>query len=147
MFDPKYIGYFLRYPLKQKPRPEPRLSHTVDQKVKEAPWGWPPHHASFHQDLGCVSRLRPPLPSPASCTSLFPSPSLSPRLGGWPFPTPGCLIWPLSCRPFHSPAQNSPAVCRVAGSLGLTPPPPPTIPSSSSLRPSPGIRSQSQTLP
>ena len=33
------------------------------------------------------------------------------------------------------------------GSLGLTPPPPPTIPSSCSLYPSPGIRSQSQTLP
>ena len=62
-----------------------------------------------------VSRLRPPLPSPASCTSLFPFPSLSPWLGGWPFPTPGCLIWPLSCQPFHSPAQNLPAVCQFAG--------------------------------
>lgn len=53
-----------------------------------------------------LGSARPCLP-PASCTSLFPSPSLSPWLGDWPFPTPGCLIRPLSCRPFHFPAQNS----------------------------------------
>lgn len=94
-------------------------------------------------------------PTPAFPQPLAQAPShtlASPLAGGLAFPTPGCLIGPLSCRPFHSPAQNSSALLPTVlsgGSPGLTPCSPPLLPIilfSSSLHPPPGILSQSQTL-
>lgn len=83
-------------------------SHTVDQKVKRGSLGLAPRTTPLHQDLGCFQA--PPTPAFPQPLAQAPSHTLaSPLAGGLAFPTPGCLIGPLSCRPFRSPAQNLPA--------------------------------------
>lgn len=49
-----------------------------------------PHHTSFPPtpDLGCVSRLRPPLPSPSLLHKPLPIPLAFPLAGGLAFPHP-----------------------------------------------------------